>query len=62
MPDQCKDQPTSVKINQPVDFSMCKQFTEDQNVEMGEYITWNGTNVLRPFGKDVFYSEIDILE
>merc|ERR1719312_1095775 len=38
---------TSIKNNHPVGFQMCKEYSEDQNIEMGEYITWNGTNVLR---------------
>jgi len=40
---------TSIKNNHPVGFQMCKDYSEDQNIEMGEYITWNGTDVLRPF-------------
>ena len=36
---------------------MCKDYSEDQNIEMGEYITWNGTDVLRPFGKYTYKLE-----
>ena len=42
---------TSTKVNQPLAFEFCKELSEDQNVEMGEFLTLNGSNVLRPLGR-----------
>ena len=41
---------TSTKANKPLAFEFCKEMSEDQNVEIGEFLTANGTHVLRPLG------------
>ena len=41
---------TSTKANQPLAFEFCKEMYEDQNVEIGKFLTVNGSHVLRPLG------------
>ena len=41
---------TSTKANMPLAFEFCKEMSEDQNVEIGEFLTVNGSHVLRPLG------------
>ena len=41
---------TSTKANKPLAFEFCKEMSEGQNVEIGEFLTGNGTLVLRPLG------------
>ena len=41
---------TSTKANKPLAFEFCKEMSEDQNVEIGEFLTLNGSHVLRPLG------------
>ena len=41
---------TSTKANKPLAFEFCKEMSEDQNVEIGEFLTANGSHVLRPLG------------
>ena len=42
---------TSLKWNQPLGFTFCKPFTEDQNVEIGSYEEKDGEHVMMPLGK-----------
>jgi len=44
----CSKCVTSTKANLPLAFEFCKELSEDQNIEMGEYHTDNGSHVLRP--------------
>ena len=41
---------TSTKANKPLAFEFCKEMSEDQNVEIGEFLTANESHVLRPLG------------
>jgi len=48
----CKKCVTSVKENTPVTFTFCKQFAEDQNVEIGKYQEKAGVQVLSPLNAE----------
>ena len=47
----CKKCVTSLRENQPLAFTFCKPFAEDQNVEIGRFEENDGKRVLRPLGK-----------